>query len=103
VDEFKLAQHWADGANWRFGIFYRAPDDPRLLVAMRGTNAGWTPNVAHPRAIVLAAALSVVALTPTIGISIAGAWKNEMAIPLALMWFLVVVVPVGVLVRRGLE
>jgi len=46
-----MARQWADPAHCTFGLFYRAPSDPRLLVPLRNTNIGWMPNLSRPRAV----------------------------------------------------
>lgn len=43
---------WNNRRNWRLGVFYYAPDDPRPWVPKRGlivrAKRGSTPNLANP-------------------------------------------------------
>ena len=45
---------WENRANWKAGLFYHAPQDPRAWVPKRSTlgrrRFGVTPNLAHPAA-----------------------------------------------------
>ena len=41
----------ADPANWRWGVFYFNPEDPRLLPPKRIRWMGWTINFANPRSV----------------------------------------------------
>ena len=38
----------ADPANWKWGIFYFSPQDPRIIVPKRIRGLGWTINFARP-------------------------------------------------------
>jgi len=51
-EEQNAAWH-ADPANWRWGLFYYNPRDPRLLPPKRTPWFGWTINFANPLSIVL--------------------------------------------------
>jgi uncharacterized membrane protein len=44
---------------WKLGIFYFNPQDPRLVIPKRIPAFGLTVNFAHPLAIILVIALSV--------------------------------------------
>lgn len=39
----------ADDANWKWGLFYYNPEDPRLMVDKPNPNYGTTVNFAHPK------------------------------------------------------
>jgi uncharacterized membrane protein len=47
-------REWEDRANWKLGLFYYAPRDPRAWVPKRSSfgrrRFGVTPNLAHPQA-----------------------------------------------------
>ena len=39
---------WRDPDNWRWGLIYHNPDDPRVVVPKRYSKlGGWTLNAAH--------------------------------------------------------
>lgn len=46
------AEHWEKKANWKLGLFYYAPADPRAWVPKRSSlgrrRMGVTPNLANP-------------------------------------------------------
>ena len=57
VDEWTAAQaEWRNPANWRYGIYY-APRDPHVWVRKQRVEVGWTLNMAHGLAWLLAAAI----------------------------------------------
>jgi hypothetical protein len=99
MTDFRLAQSWSDPAHWRFGVLYRAPDDPRLFVPMRFTNAAWTPNVAHARAAWLGAVLFALAVGPFVIAAVLGRLGDNMISAASIVWFLVLYLPIGVFVR----
>ena len=101
IDEVALASELNDPANWIFGVFYRAPNDPRWLVPMRFTSAAWTPNLAHPRAVVLGFALIALAVGPLFATITLGRQNDPLVMPVAVIWLLLILVPTGVLVRRN--
>ena len=41
---------FADPANWRWGLFYYCPSDPRVIAPSRRTARGYQVNFAHPHA-----------------------------------------------------
>jgi uncharacterized membrane protein len=43
----KHKQWHEDGANWKWGIFYFNPEDPRILPPKRIKQLGWTVNFAR--------------------------------------------------------
>ena len=43
-----------DPRNWKMGIFYFNPDDPRSFVPKQVGGLGWTMNFARPNSIILA-------------------------------------------------
>jgi len=102
-NEFALARHWSDPANWRLGILYSAAADPRWFVPMRFTNAAWTPNLAHGRASALGAAMLAVSAGPLVAAAIVASLDERRFIAAAIVWFLVLNVPVGVYVRRDAD
>lgn len=59
--EQKKAWH-ADPANWRMGLFYFNPEDPRLLPPKRLPIMGWTVNFANPRSILFLLGIVVAVL-----------------------------------------
>lgn len=62
TEEQKEAWH-KDPANWRLGVFYYNPADPRLLPPKRIALMGWTINWANPRSIQLMLGIIVVILS----------------------------------------
>ena len=46
----QIEQLWRDRSNWTWGVVYRCPQDPRVIVPRRWRWGGWTLNFAHPRA-----------------------------------------------------
>ncbi len=44
-----LDQWHRDPTNWKFGIFYYNPEDPRIFPPKRIPTFGWTVNFANPR------------------------------------------------------
>jgi hypothetical protein len=101
MNDFARTQEWNDPSHWRLGVLYRAPNDSRLLVPLRFANAGWTPNLARPRAV----ALSVGLLATAIGPFITAAAMHRLQSPLVfggtLIWFLALFIPISVLTRGG--
>ena len=49
--ESRFDEFWADPANWRWGLLYLCPQDPRVVVPKRPRWAGYTLNFAHRSAI----------------------------------------------------
>ena len=41
---------WADKTNWKWGVIYSCPEDPRTIVPRRWRWGGWTLNFGHTRA-----------------------------------------------------
>ena len=86
-------------ANWTLGVFYRCKSDPRWIVPMPWTNAGWTPNLAHPQAVFLALVILAAAITP-LAVAIATSRMREPKIAFAtLLCLFVFILPPGVLAR----
>ena len=49
MDADERDRMWRDPTNWRWGLFYYNPDDPRVVVPKRFSKlGGWTFNGAHP-------------------------------------------------------
>ena len=42
--------YWEDKANWKYGLFYNCPQDPRVIVPKKPKWMGRTFNFAHRRA-----------------------------------------------------
>ena len=103
MTEVDLARVWSDPGHWTVGVLYRAPSDPRLLVPMRFTNAAWTPNLAHPTASLLAIGLLALSLAPAAVAAGLGVLGHPLVAIGTILWFVGVVLPVGVHVRRGLD
>jgi hypothetical protein len=59
------ARFHSDPANWKLGIFYFCPSDPRIFVPKRMQGFGWTLNLARPMAVPFF--LLLVALIPCAG------------------------------------
>jgi len=49
MDLLKVERLEGTPANWKLGVFYLCKSDPRWIVPMPWTNAGWTPNLARYR------------------------------------------------------
>lgn len=48
----KIMDAWhRDKNNWKWGIFYYNPDDPRIFPPKRISFLGWTINFANPRSL----------------------------------------------------
>lgn len=48
-----ILRQWHDNpANWKAGLFYYNPQDPRILPPKRIAWAGWTINFANPLSII---------------------------------------------------
>ena len=99
MDLLKAEQLEQLPANWSFGVLYWSKTDPRWIVPMRFTNAGWTPNLAHSRAVLLAIALLAAGITP-FGVALATGSLRDPKIALATILCLIAfLVPPGVLAR----
>ena len=59
-----LDELWSRPANW--GLVYRCPEDPRVIVPKRRRWMGWTINFAHPLAWVVLVASFAVAVGPAL-------------------------------------
>ena len=49
----KYDEWHADPANWKFGIFYFNPKDPRIMPPKKIKAMGWTVNFANPVSILI--------------------------------------------------
>jgi len=83
----------ADPANWKWGIFYVCPADPRLIVPKRIEGLGWTLNFGRPFAVPFLVLLPTLILGPIYAARALGA-SNEV---FATVKFSVVAVAVVVL------
>jgi uncharacterized membrane protein len=52
--------------NWKAGIFYFNPTDPRILVPKKNPIMGWTLNFASPYSYISLAAIILVLVTITL-------------------------------------
>ena len=59
-----LEELWSRPSNW--GLVYRCPQDPRVIVPKRRRWMGWTINFAHPLAWVVLVASFVIAVVPAL-------------------------------------
>ena len=101
MNDFARTKEWNDPSHWRLGVLYRAPNDSRLLVPLRFANAGWTPNLARPRAVVLGVGLLATAVGPFITAAAMHRLQSHLVFGGTLLWFLAVFVPTSVLTRDG--
>jgi hypothetical protein len=46
----ELERLWSDPGNWRGGIVYCCPEDPRIIVPKQAKWTGYTMNFSHRRA-----------------------------------------------------
>ena len=99
MSQLQHERTWDDPASWSFGVVYRAPSDPRWIVPLRNTNAGWTPNVAHINGVVLAIAIVVAALAPAFTAWLLGRLGEPVVSLGSILWFIACVLPVGAAVR----
>ena len=63
-DEFNNI--WSDNRNWKWGLFYNCPKDPRVIVPKRPMWAGRTLNFAHKKAYVVLLITIIIILIPII-------------------------------------
>jgi hypothetical protein len=99
VDLLKAEQLEEAPANWTFGVLYRCGADPRWIVPMRYTNAAWTPNIAHARAVLLAIGILALAVAPAAIAGLIGKLhESNVAVGVAI-WFFICIIPPGVLAR----
>ena len=99
MDALKSEQLWNQPDNWTCGVLYRCAEDPRWIVPMRFTNAAWTPNVAHRRAVQLAVAILAAAAAPAAIAGMMGRLHVQAVVLGCLLWCIACVLPVGVLAR----
>ena len=99
MDLLKAEQLEQTPVNWSLGIFYRCPADPRWIVPMRYTNAAWTPNIAHPQAVLLALVILVAAVAPLVVAVITGMMREPKVAFVAILCLFVFIIPPGVLAR----
>ncbi len=50
MNAYSIEQLENNPKNYRWGLFYACPDDPRVVVPKHVVWMGWTINFAHPRA-----------------------------------------------------
>jgi hypothetical protein len=99
MDLIKAEQLEGSPANWSFGILYRCAADERWIVPMRYTNAGWTPNLAHARAVLLSLFILAGAFAPlTIAIA-TGTMREPKVAFVAILCLFAFIIPPGVLAR----
>ncbi len=99
MDLLKAEQFEETSSNWTLGVLYHSAADPRWIVPMRYTNAAWSPNIAHARAVLLAIGILALGAAPA---AIAGSMgrlhESNVAVGVAI-WFFVWIIPPGVLAR----
>lgn len=99
VDLLKAEQLEETSSNWTLGVLYRSAADPRWIVPMRYTNAAWSPNIAHARAVLLAIGILALAAAPAVMAGLMGKLhESNVAVGVAI-WFFVCIIPPGVLAR----
>jgi hypothetical protein len=59
-----LKRLWCDPGNWRRGIIYWCPEDPRIIVPKHAKWTGYTMNFSHRRAYWALLAIAVALLAP---------------------------------------
>jgi hypothetical protein len=59
-----LKRLWSDQSNWRMGIVYWCPEDPRIIVPKQGKWTGYTMNFSHRKAYWALLAIAVALLAP---------------------------------------
>lgn len=59
-----IEQLWSDRSNWKWGVIYRCPADPRVIVPRLWRWGGWTLNFGHRRAGIAGFAALGLALGP---------------------------------------
>lgn len=50
MDPEIIEQYWRNPSHWNKGIYYRCPEDPRVIVPKQQKWRGWTLNFAQPLA-----------------------------------------------------
>jgi membrane protein YqaA with SNARE-associated domain len=99
MDLIKAEQLEGSPANWSFGILYRCAADERWIVPMRYTNAAWTPNLAHSRAVLLSLVILGCAVVPLAIAVWTGAMREPKVALGVILCLLAFIIPPGVLAR----
>ena len=99
MDLMKAEQLEGNPANWSLGILYRCKADPRWIVPMRYTNSAWTPNIAHPLAILLALVILGAAIAPLVIAISSGAMHDPRVAFIAILCLFAFIIPPGVIAR----
>jgi len=89
----ELEKLWTDEENWRFGLIYHAPEDPRVVVPKRIRWTGYTMNFAHKAAGVVLVTVIVLVLLPFLLILRA---PGPQTVPLMMVAFFAVVAAITV-------
>ncbi len=64
MDKEDLRKHWTDANNWRAGIVYNCPADPRIIVPLRSKGTGYAINFAHSGAPLVLTGIILALLAP---------------------------------------
>ena len=99
MDLLKAEQLEGTPTNWSFGILYRCHADARWIVPMRYTNSAWTPNIAHPQAILVALVILAAAVAPLALAVATGTMREPRVAVVAILCLFVFIIPPGVLAR----
>ena len=64
MNKEELKKHWTDTNNWRAGILYNCPADPRIIVPLRTKGTGYAINFAHSGAALVLTGMVLALLAP---------------------------------------
>jgi hypothetical protein len=101
VTRDKLEQLWGDPGNWRAGLFYRCPDDPRVIVPKQQKWRGWTLNFAHRCAIPILIVMILVVVLPLFFLAVFGLAGTSIWWTSLISTVAIVGLPVGIGLLRG--
>jgi len=74
MNRMRIEELWTDPGNWTWGVIYRCPEDPRVIVPRRWRWGGWTLNFSHPKAGLVGLAAFGLAVGPAL---LALYWFND--------------------------
>lgn len=60
----RIERLWSDRSNWKWGVIYHCPEDPRVIVPRLWRWGGWTLNFGHRSAVIAGFAALGLALGP---------------------------------------
>ncbi|MEO7932339.1 MAG: DUF5808 domain-containing protein [Chthoniobacterales bacterium] len=87
----RLEELWKSPVNWRAGLFYHCPEDPRIIVPKRQKWRGWTINFARRGAIPVLVGCVLYVTVPLgyvawLGYILTWVWWTTLAVIILLMY-----------------